>query len=96
MSKGEGWEEWERLRKGIDGIDRALVVLLAERCRVARELQRQKANAWVPACDPAREHQVLEGVLALAKEHDAYDADTIRAIWGAIFQAARGPSPEPA
>ncbi|PRH82095.1 ubiquinone anaerobic biosynthesis accessory factor UbiT [Arenimonas caeni] len=47
------------LRRGIDGLDDAMLLLLAGRRRLVAGLAASKRRGGLPACDPAREHAVL-------------------------------------
>jgi chorismate mutase len=55
-------------RASIDNIDAALVHLLAERFKITQEVGRYKAQAGMPAADPARERQQVARLRALAEE----------------------------
>jgi chorismate mutase len=55
-------------RASIDNIDAALVHLLAERFKITQEVGRYKAEAGMPAADPARERQQVARLRALAVE----------------------------
>jgi chorismate mutase len=61
-------EQLARYRASIDNIDAALVHLLAERFKITQDVGRYKANAGLPAADPAREAQQVERLRALAEE----------------------------
>jgi chorismate mutase len=55
-------------RRSIDNIDAALVHLLAERFKITKAVGRYKAEAHLPAADPAREQVQLERLRSLAEE----------------------------
>jgi chorismate mutase len=55
-------------RSSIDNIDAALVHLLAERFKITKAVGRYKAEADLPAADPAREKVQVERLRALAEE----------------------------
>ena len=57
-------------RKSIDNIDAALIHMLAERFRITKEVGAYKAQAGLPASDPAREARQIERLRALAVEAD--------------------------
>ncbi len=55
-------------RASIDNIDAALVHLLAERFKITKAVGRYKADADLPAADPAREQVQIARLRALAEE----------------------------
>ena len=55
-------------RASIDNIDAALVHLLAERFKITKAVGSYKASVGLPASDPAREHQQIARLQALAVE----------------------------
>lgn len=57
-----------RLRGSIDNIDAALVHLLAERFKCTQAVGQLKADAGMPAADPAREARQIARLRALADE----------------------------
>jgi len=57
-------------RKSIDNIDAALIHMLAERFRITQAVGEHKAEAGLPASDPAREARQVERLRALAVEAD--------------------------
>lgn len=57
-------------RKSIDNIDAALIHMLAERFRITQAVGAYKAEAGLPASDPAREARQIERLRALAVEAD--------------------------
>ena len=57
-------------RKSIDNIDAALIHMLAERFRITQAVGEYKAEAGLPASDPAREANQIERLRALAVEAD--------------------------
>jgi chorismate mutase len=57
-------------RKSIDNIDAALIHMLAERFRITQAVGEYKAEAGLPASDPAREGRQVERLRALAVEAD--------------------------
>ena len=48
-------EQLEHYRSSIDNIDAALILLLAERFKITQAVGNYKAEAGLPAADPARE-----------------------------------------
>jgi chorismate mutase len=48
-------ERLERYRSSIDNIDAALILLLAERFKITKDVGEYKASVGLPAADPARE-----------------------------------------
>ncbi len=61
-------EQLEEYRASIDNIDAALVHLLAERFKITKAVGRYKAQAGLPAADPAREERQIARLRALAVE----------------------------
>lgn len=57
-------------RKSIDNIDAALIHMLAERFRITQAVGEYKAEAGLPASDPAREARQIERLRALAVDAD--------------------------
>lgn len=55
------------LRRGIDGVDDAMLLLLAGRRRLVARLAAAKRRDGLPASDPAREHAVLARGEGLAR-----------------------------
>ena len=78
-----------RLRRAIDGIDHALLLLLAGRARLARRAERCKRAAGLPVRDPAREARVRARAEALAGRIGLPAATARRAIGLAIDDACR-------
>ncbi|MFO0571272.1 MAG: chorismate mutase [Polyangiaceae bacterium] len=52
----------QALRERIDGIDRQLLALLAERVRLAIEVGRVKRRSGLPIYDPERERAIFESL----------------------------------
>lgn len=59
-----------RIRHSIDNIDAALIHILAERFRHTQQVGRLKADAGLPASDPAREEQQVARLRNLARDAD--------------------------
>lgn len=78
-----------RVRRVIDGIDDALLLLLAGRARLARRAERCKRNADLPLRDPAREARVHARAQSLAGRIGLPAATARRAIGLAIDDACR-------
>lgn len=78
-----------RVRRAIDGIDDALLLLLAGRARLARRAERCKRTVGLPLRDPAREAQVHARAEALAGRIGLPAATARRAIGLAIDDACR-------
>ena len=78
-----------RLRRAIDGIDHALLLLLAARARLARRAERCKRAAGLPMRDPAREARVHARAQALAVRIGLPATTARRAIGLAIDVACR-------
>ena len=63
-------ETLERYRASIDNIDAALILLLAERFKVTQAVGLHKAEAGLPAADPAREEEQIARLRQLAADAD--------------------------
>lgn len=87
MTGGAG--EMARLRAEIERIDRALVGLVAERVRIAREVGAAKRAAGLPTLDPAREAAVVRRAGALAREAGLADEDVRDVFWHLIGLSRR-------
>jgi chorismate mutase len=61
-----GNEVLAQYRESIDNIDAALVFMLAERFKITKAVGAYKAEAGLPAADPAREKAQIERLRALA------------------------------
>lgn len=78
----------EELRREIEGIDREIVKLVAERLRVARAIGHEKAASGLPVTDPVREKVVLEKVRALARS-SGIDEDGIESLYREMIKLAK-------
>jgi chorismate mutase len=63
-------ERLERYRASIDNIDAALILLLAERFKITKEVGAYKAEAGLPAADPRREEVQIARLRELAASAD--------------------------
>ncbi|MGN0866927.1 MAG: chorismate mutase [Oligosphaeraceae bacterium] len=79
-------KELSALRGEIDQIDDQLLSLFLRRMEMMGEVAAAKAAAGVPLTDSARESQILERLAAQAPGREA----EVRALFQAIFQAAKG------
>ncbi len=59
MSAGTDDETLAEYRSSIDNIDATLILLLAERFKVTRQVGIYKASVGMPAADPEREEQQI-------------------------------------
>jgi chorismate mutase len=82
-------DEVERCRARIEEIDRALVRMIAERVRVARQAGRAKREAGLPTLDVAREAAVVRRAGALAREEGIDDEEVRYLFWHLIGLARR-------
>lgn len=58
-----------RLREKINGIDEAIIKLLAERRSISKEIVKAKEKAAIPIRDQKREAELLEKIIKLGKKH---------------------------
>ena len=79
----------EAARGEIERIDRALVGLMAERVRLAREVGAAKRVLGMPILDPAREAAVVRRAGALAREAGIPDEDVRYLFWHLIGLSRR-------
>ena len=82
-------QELARWRVEIERVDRAIIDLIAERVRIAREVGRVKRLAGLPAIDPAREAAVVRRAGALAREAGVPDEDVRYIFWHLIGLSRR-------
>jgi prephenate dehydrogenase len=75
-------------REAIDGLDRAIVALLARRTELARRAAKAKAQLGRPVLDSAREGKVKEARRAWAREVDL-DEEGIAEVFRAIMTLSR-------
>ena len=66
MSSGSADETLEGYRSSIDNIDAALILLLAERFKVTKQVGVYKASAGLPPADPDREREQIARLRTLA------------------------------
>ena len=66
MSEGASDETLAGYRSSIDNIDAALVLLLAERFKVTKQVGVYKASIGLPPADPEREEQQIARLRELA------------------------------
>jgi len=81
--------ELARLREEIERLDRALVQLIAERVRLAREIGEAKRVAGLPTLDHSREAAVVRRAVVLAREAGLPYADDIRQIFWRVIGLSR-------
>lgn len=82
-------QELARLRAEVERIDRALIGLVAERVRIAREVGEAKRALGLPTLDPAREAAVVRRAGTLAREAGLPDEDVRYIFWHLIGLARR-------
>ena len=69
MTKEQAKKDLEKIRAGIDGVDNALVKLLAERREWVLRLARVKRVLGIPIYDRAREQALIDRVKGWGAEH---------------------------
>ena len=73
------------LRAQIERIDDAIVTLIAQRARFAREVGEAKRGAGLPVLDHAREAAVVRNAVEAGRELGLEDSDDLRqVIWQLI------------
>jgi chorismate mutase len=78
-----------RLRRRIEEIDSALVELIAERVRLARDVGAAKRAAGLPTLDPSREAAVIRRASALAREAGLVEEEVRDIFWHLIGLSRR-------
>ena len=76
------------LRRKIEGTDDALLALVAERMRLAREIGKQKQRARLPVLDPAREARVVRRIATRAREL-GMPGEEVRSLFWSIIALCR-------
>ena len=87
----DGWRgaSLEAIRDEIERIDRAMIALIAERVRLAREVGVAKRARGLPILDPAREAAVVRRAGALARAAGLPDDDVRYIYWHVIGLSRR-------
>jgi chorismate mutase/prephenate dehydrogenase len=87
----DGWRapRLEDVRAEIERIDRAMIALIAERVRLAREVGVAKRARGLPILDPAREAAVVRRAGSLAREAGLPDDDVRYIYWHLIGLSRR-------
>ena len=80
-----GESELERLRKKIEEVNFKLLDELSKRARFAEDILRLKGDSGQPIFDPAREQEMLAGLIA--KNEGPFDDASVREIFKTIFSA---------
>ena len=68
VNEGESDEILAGYRSSIDNIDAALILLLAERFKVTKQVGLHKAKVGLPPADPEREEQQIDRLRSLAAD----------------------------
>jgi chorismate mutase len=77
-----------RLRRQIEDTDDALLALIAQRMRLAREIGDHKRRASLPVLDPAREAKVVRRI-ALQARALGMPGEEVRSIFWSIIALCR-------
>jgi chorismate mutase/prephenate dehydratase len=77
-----------RLRRQIEGTDDALLALISQRMRLAREIGDHKHRAGMPVLDPAREAKVVRRIALQAREL-GMPGEEVRSIFWSIIALCR-------
>lgn len=73
-----------RCRQQIEGLDRELVSLLANRVALSKEIGAMKKVAGLPTLDPAREAEVIRRAASMAREVGLSDEKVRDIFWHVI------------
>lgn len=73
----------ETLRKQIDAIDEALVILLAKRMSIVKKIRAVKIQQGLPPLDQNRWEKVVSSVVLKAKTL-GLNTDLVKKIWSSI------------
>lgn len=73
-----------KCRLQIETIDRELIVLLAKRVALSKEIGSVKKTAGLPTLDPAREAEVIRRAAGIAREHGLSDEKVRDIFWHVI------------
>ena len=87
VSVGAGDETLAGYRSSIDNIDAALVLLLAERFKITKQVGIHKARVGLPAADPERERQQISRlgeVAASADLNPAFSEKFLRLVFAEV------------
>lgn len=77
------------LRDQIEAIDAALIELIAQRVRAARDVGRAKRSAGLAILDPAREAAVVRRAVELARGQQLDEEDIREIFWHIIGLSRR-------
>ncbi len=69
MNKAQALKDLEKIRGGIDGVDNAIVKLLAERREWVLKLAKVKRVLGIPIYDRTREQALIDRVKGWGAEH---------------------------
>jgi chorismate mutase len=93
MTHGENAEdalsELTQCRTQIEGVDRRLVALLAERVTLGRRTATLKRAAGMPILDPQREAEVIRRAVATAREHGLPEESVREIFWQVVGLSRR-------
>jgi 3-deoxy-7-phosphoheptulonate synthase / chorismate mutase len=79
-------ERIARLRERIDALNLELLARLSERAEVAQAIGRRQTELGLPHYDPAREHQMLEALIAA--NPGPFPATVVERLFKQVFQAS--------
>lgn len=85
------WQLLE-MRARLRLIDTQLIVLLARRCELQRDIRRWKQDRKLPLHDPGREADVLAHCTELARSLHV-PVELVHALYVSLFELARGSVP---
>jgi len=82
-------DQLEKFRSSIDNIDAALILMLAERFKITKEVGAYKAEMGMAAADPEREERQiarLRGLAADAKLDPAFSEKFLRFVIAEVIR----------
>ncbi len=84
-----------RLRDEIERIDRALIDLISERVKLAREIGVAKRKEGLATLDPAREAHIIRRAVGLARDAGLGEEDVREIFWHLVGLSRRAQLDEP-
>ena len=76
------------LRAQLDALDESLLGIVAQRCKLARELGEVKQSVGLPLRDPVREAAVVRRAATIARAHGVHD-ERVRQLFSVLIEMSR-------